>query len=102
RAPGHAGGAVAGHYTVSQEQPPEPRFGLDGGTPAGNGTHLRVSDGVPPGLPLNGLEWGRNSAHMAGIVRQQPVRIAIHASLLVASPLAPVIGGSLLTDDSIR
>jgi hypothetical protein len=52
-------------------------------------------------VPLNGLEWGRNSSHMAGIVRQQPVRIAIHASQLVASTWSPAIGGSLLTNDSI-
>ena len=61
----------------------------------------QVSDGAPAGVPLNGLEWGRNSSHMAGIVRQQPVRIAIHASQLVASTWSPAIGGSLLTNDSI-
>lgn len=73
----------AGHYIVIQEQPTEPRFGLDIGTPAGAGTHVRVRDGLPAGLPLNGLEWGRNAAHLAGLTRQLPVRIAIHASRFV-------------------
>jgi hypothetical protein len=101
RAYGSARIAGPGYYIVIQEQPTEPRFGLEVGTPVGSGTHLRVSAGAPAGLPLNGLEWGRNAAQMAGIVRQQPVRIAIHASQLVASPSSPAIGGSLLTDDSI-
>jgi hypothetical protein len=70
----------AGYFIVIQEQPTEPRFGLDVGTPVGEGTHLKVSAGVPAGTPLNGLQWGHNAAHMAGILRQQPVRIAIHAS----------------------
>ena len=69
-----------GYFVVIQEQPGEPRFGLDEDTPRGEATHLRVAAGVPPGLPLGGLEWGRNAAHMAGIVRQQPVRVGIHAS----------------------
>ena len=46
----------------------------------------QVSGGPPAGMPLNGLEWGRNAAHMAGITRQQPVRIAIHASQFVPKP----------------
>jgi len=44
---------------------------------------LRPHCGPPAGLPLDGPQWGRNGAHMAGIVRQLPVRIAIHASQLV-------------------
>ena len=36
---------TAGYYVVIQEHPTEPRFGLDVGTPAGNGTHVRVADG---------------------------------------------------------
>ncbi|MDM0109520.1 hypothetical protein QTH97_31660 [Variovorax sp. J22R24] len=81
----HATGAdgSAGHYIVIQEHPTEPRFGLDEDTPTGGASHLGVSGGPPAGLPLDGLQWGRNGAHMAGIVRQLPVRIAIHASQLV-------------------
>jgi hypothetical protein len=71
-----------GYFIVIQEQPTEPRFGYDEGTPF-SGTHVRVSDGPPPGTTLNGLTWGHNAAHMAGIVRQQPVRVAIHASQFV-------------------
>ena len=77
------GTRTPGHYIVIQEQPTEPRFGLDVGTDTGTATHLRLADGPPPGLPLEGLSWGRNAAHMARILRQQPVRIAIHASQLV-------------------
>jgi hypothetical protein len=70
-----------GYFIVIQEQPTEPRFGLDVDTPTGEGTHLKVSAGVPAGTPVTGpLQWGKNGAHMAAILRQQPVRIAIHAS----------------------
>jgi hypothetical protein len=76
----------AGYYIVIQEQPSEPRFGLEVGTvAAGGSTHLKASAGVPPGVPLGGLVWGRNSSHMAGILRQQPVRVAIHASQFVTA-----------------
>ncbi|MGK4005475.1 hypothetical protein WMF31_22815 [Sorangium sp. So ce1036] len=78
---GAAGGGTGdGYFVIIQEQPGEPRFGLDDGTPRGAATHLRVAAGAPAGLPLNGLQWGFNAAHMAGIVRQQPMRVAIHAS----------------------
>jgi hypothetical protein len=73
----------AGYYIVIQEHPTEPRFGLDEDTPTGGASHLAVAGGPPAGVPLAGLQWGRNGAHMAGIVRQLPVRIAIHASQLV-------------------
>lgn len=69
-----------GYFIVIQEQPTEPRFGVDVGTPTGDASHLKVSAGIPAGTPLNGLQWGKNGAHVAGILRQQPVRIAIHAS----------------------
>jgi hypothetical protein len=73
----------AGYYIVIQEHPTEPRFGLDEDTPTGGASHLAVAGGPPAGVALDGLQWGRNSAHMAGIVRQLPVRISIHASQLV-------------------
>jgi len=79
------GGAELGYFIIIQEQPGEPRFGLDVGTPTGNATHLRANAPVPAGLPLNGLQWGANAAHVAGIVRQQPVRVAIHASQFLPS-----------------
>jgi hypothetical protein len=74
-----------GHYIVIQEHPTEPRFGLDVGTPPGSGTHVSIAAGPPSGVATGTLQWGRNAAHMAGILRQQPVRIAIHASKFVAS-----------------
>ena len=74
---------TAGYYVVIQEHPTEPRFGLDEDTPTGGASHLAVAGGPPAGVPLGGLQWGRNGAHMAGIVRQLPVRISIHASQLV-------------------
>lgn len=80
QAVGTGTGADQGYFIVIQEQPGEPRFGLDVDTPTGNAAHVKVSAGVPSGTPLNGLTWGRNGAHMASILRQQPVRIAIHAS----------------------
>jgi hypothetical protein len=77
---GASGTSNEGYFIIIQEQPGEPRFGLDVDTPVGAGTHLRVGAGAPSGVPLGSLQWGRNSAHMAGITRQQPVRVAIHAS----------------------
>ena len=73
-----------GYYIVIQEHPTEPRFGLDVDTPATAGTHVSVAAGPPSGVATGPLQWGRNAAHVAGIVRQQPVRIAIHASKFVA------------------
>lgn len=70
-----------GYFIVIQEQPTEPRFGVDVGTPTGAGTHLKVSAGAPAGSTTGGnLQWGQNGAHIAAMLRQQPVRIAIHAS----------------------
>ena len=85
--PCHAGGRArqdggAGYYVVIQEHPTEPRFGLDVGSlagqrqPPGVGTHGRRR-----ACRSNGAaRWGRNAAHMAGITRRLPVRVAIHAS----------------------
>jgi hypothetical protein len=73
-----------GHYVVIQEHPTEPRFGLDVGIALGDASHLAVGAHPPAGLPLNGRVWGKNAAEMAGITRRLPVRLAIHASLLIA------------------
>jgi hypothetical protein len=70
-----------GYFIVIQEQPGEPRFGFDVGTPLNEGTHLEVGFGAPAGSTTGpNLQWGRNGAHIAAMLRQQPVRIAIHAS----------------------
>ena len=92
-----------GWFFVIQQQPTEPRFGLDeatgfGGDPGELGDWNELSWGhlVPDepsfqtlsyvsvvgrlaGLRLDSAEWGLNAAHMAYITLQRPVRIAVHA-----------------------
>jgi hypothetical protein len=77
-------GAGDGYFIIIQEQPTEPHFGMDVGIAPTTSTYLRAAGGVPTGLPLRGLPWGQNPAHMAGILRRVPVRIAIHASQFIA------------------
>jgi hypothetical protein len=73
-----------GYFIVIQEQPGEPRFGFDVGTPLNEGAHLKLSFGAPAGSTRGpNLHWGQNCAHIAAMLRQQPVRIAIHASQLL-------------------
>ncbi|WP_341676921.1 hypothetical protein [Niveibacterium sp. SC-1] len=72
--------ADPGWYIVLQEQPTEPRLGLEADTPRPARTHMRIADGAPAGVAPQGLTWGASAAAMAGILRQVPVRIAIHAS----------------------
>lgn len=75
------GGDGHGYFIVIQEQPGEPRFGFDEGTPLNEGAHLKVNFGAPAGSTTGpNLHWGQNGAHIAAMLRQQPVRIAIHAS----------------------
>jgi hypothetical protein len=99
--------ADPGWFFVVQQQPTEPRFGLDD-APFGeadpeipelktwndlNWAHLapspqqladlhHVSAGAVQLAPTQTVPgtWGRNAAHMALITRQLPVRVAIHAS----------------------
>jgi hypothetical protein len=78
---GTGAGDDHGYFIVIQEQPGEPRFGFDVDTPLNEGTHLAVAFGAPAGSTTgSNLHWGRNGAHIAAMLRQQPVRIAIHAS----------------------
>jgi len=93
-------GGHPGWFFVLQEQPTEPRFGLDvattfGGTPArwrdltwGNlapdETALKQIvyvpiDGLLKNVTLDQIPWGKNSAQMAAITRQPPFRVAVHA-----------------------
>jgi hypothetical protein len=79
-----------GYFIVIQEQPGEPRFGYDVGTPLNEGTHLKVSFGAPAGsTTAPNLQWGQNGAHVAAMLRQQPVRIAIHASQFLKKKVQP-------------
>jgi hypothetical protein len=73
-----------GYFIVIQEQPSEPRFGVDIGVSLGNTTHVRLGSGPPAGVDPGAMQWGRNAAHMAGIMRQLPVRVAIHASQFIS------------------
>jgi hypothetical protein len=76
-----------GWYFVIQQQPTEPRFGFDVEIDFAGATHVGLS--APPAghaLPP-GAMWARNAAHMARIVQQQPVRVAIHAAELLPPPV---------------
>ena len=100
----------SGWFFVLQQQPTEPRFGLDeapyleGKTDVPelatwndlNWAHLAPDEAtlkelgfvsvsklnLVPTSQVKGI-WGRNSAHMAYITRQLPVRVAIHATELL-------------------
>src|SRR5262245_7653704 len=103
--------ADPGWFFVLQQQPTEPRFGLDeapfeenpgAAIPplrtwndlswahlAANAEQLKAISNVVvrsidlvPTQPVTGT-WGRNSGHMAYITRQLPVRVAIHATDLI-------------------
>jgi hypothetical protein len=103
--------ADPGWFFVLQQQPTEPRFGLDA-DPFGPGesgvvpplntwdelnwahiagtaealnrlSHLPVTaTHLTPAKPVKGT-WERNAAHMAYITKQLPVRVAIHAAELL-------------------
>lgn len=93
-------GGHPGWFFVLQEQPTEPRFGMDvattyGGTPARwrdlTWGHLAQDeaalkqivyvpiDGLLKNAVVDQIPWGKNSAHMATITRQPPFRVAVHA-----------------------
>ena len=76
--------ADPGWYFVIQQQPTEPRFGFDVDIDFAGARHVPLA--APPAglaLPAN-TRWAHNAAHMAQIARQQPVRVAIHASELLS------------------
>ena len=94
-------------FFIIQEQPTEPRFGLDAADPPPElktWNNLSWQHLVKPGDDLKALshatinpvlpdiqklsdidkaKWGRNSAHQAYITLQRPVRIAIHAREMI-------------------
>jgi hypothetical protein len=74
----------AGCYVVIQEHPTEPRFGLDAAV-AVTTPYVSVAAGLPAGAQAQGFSWGRNSAHMAGVTRRLPTRVAIHGSKLATA-----------------
>ena len=95
-----------GWFFVIQQQPTEPRFGLDVADfekpqPPPLNTwndlswrHLVKTEAELQALThasaktvfpsLQGMTWGQNSAHQAFITLQRPVRIAIHARQMIA------------------
>jgi hypothetical protein len=96
-----------GWYFVIQQQPTEPRFGFDVEIDFGQAMHVPLT--APPAghrLPP-GPSWAFNSAHMAQITRQQPVRVAIHASELIRTPPdtkpppRPAIGPAIRPDTTL-
>ena len=96
-----------GWFFVLQQQPTEPRFGLDEFHLDGNGkppaidtwndlnwSHIDASQQELKQFPYvrvsklaltanDSGKWGHNSAHMAYITKQLPARIAIHSSELL-------------------
>lgn len=96
-----------GWFFVLQQQPTEPRFGLDefrldsNGKPPTlktwndlNWSHLAANQQELKQLPhvrIGKLQltasdsgtWGHNSAHMAYITKQLPARVAIHSSAMI-------------------
>jgi hypothetical protein len=79
-----------GYYVVIQQHPTEPRFGIDASVSVGTASHLSIAAGKPAQVPLPPrLTWGFNGAHMAGITRRRPVRLAIHASNFQSSLSSP-------------
>jgi hypothetical protein len=96
---GSGRGTDLGWYLVIQEIEGAPRFGFDEGTPdklntwndaawglvgltAPGGYVSLAAKKLNPATPAN-LVWGGGSAHMASITLQRPVRVSIHASLLL-------------------
>lgn len=96
---GSGRGTDLGWYLVIQEIEGAPRFGFDEGTPdklntwndaawglvgltAPGGYVSLAAKNLNPATPAN-LVWGAGSAHMASITLQRPVRMSIHASLLL-------------------
>ena len=80
-----------------EEQPSAPRFGMDEVRDKAfddwnrlawsdmrtlPGAQLRMAD-IKPNTRPPGPAWAFNSAHMAAILRQRPVRVAFHAERLL-------------------
>ncbi len=90
------GSSDPGWFFAIQEQPGAPRFGMDetrakplltwndlgwNDVTTAPGSYLKLEDLSSP--PPPGPVWGFNAAHMAGILRQRPVRVAMHARVLL-------------------
>jgi hypothetical protein len=99
---------LRGWYFVLAEVPGEPRFGMDiDFRPNTPGTHTwndLAWENMPPGtkflrrdqgpdlspLPAEDTgKWGHDSAHMAAILLQRPVMVAIHAKEMLETDIEP-------------
>src|SRR5262249_50218327 len=80
------GSAGPGYFVVIQEHPTERRFGLDHAVSKSlTTTHLVGGPTAPPTMAPPPTNWNTHSAEMARITRRLPIRMAIHASRLVAT-----------------
>ncbi len=90
--------AGAGWYFVISEHPAEPRFGFEpqAATTAATtwndvawtqiavvNNHIALAASTPGG-PLEGIAWNAGAASQACIAFRRPVRVALHASAIVA------------------
>jgi hypothetical protein len=89
--------AGSGWYFVLAEHPTEPRFGFEPIVKPGPLTtwnnlawpQVKVAHGhvdlaaAAPSPPLEGATWNANSAQQAFITFRRPVRVALHASVLL-------------------
>lgn len=98
-----------GWYFVLAEVPGEPQFGMDISYQPNDTNEItwndlswqNIPDGVsfirknvapnfsPHNTPTSGGSWGKDSAHMAGILMQRPVMVAIHAREMLESNVDP-------------
>jgi hypothetical protein len=85
---------------VIQEQPTEPRFGIDEFPPAEPavpaswsdatwsdadtlpGRHLTLAGNPLAGSTRNGATFAQDAAHLAAVLLQKPMRVALHGSQL--------------------
>ena len=99
----------AGWYFVLEEQPTEPRFGLDEpGSPSSRkrkniaandlswdsvntlpGSHLVIAKNGLENRPFENAIFGKNSAHLARLTLQKPMRVAIHARSILEPTTPP-------------
>jgi hypothetical protein len=89
-----------GWFFVIQEQPTEPRFGFDEFPPAlpavppswsdatwsdadvTPGRHLTLAGNPLSGTTRSGATFGRDASHVAAVLLQKPMRVALHGSQL--------------------
>jgi hypothetical protein len=89
-----------GWFFVIQQQPTEPRFGFDEEPPefaavpptwsdatwaeagVAEGRHLTLAGNPLSGTTRSGATFGADAAHMAAVLLQKPMRVALHGSQL--------------------